>query len=82
MNPGQQNMRRNAAQEFMNSLDQLGSTLNPSEQEIAPVDQTSDRQDNDPQADTNATDIDAEVLALEEAAADIERYIQAQQSQL
>jgi hypothetical protein len=76
MNPSQQDRRRSAAEEFMNSLDQLSLTLKTPEETAveAAVDQSSDRQtDIDRQAD-----IDAEVLALEEAAADIERYIQAQ----
>ncbi len=75
MNPSQQDMRRSAAKEFMNSLDQLSLTLKtPEEAAETAVDQSSDRQA-DPDRQAN---IDAEVLALEEAAADIERYIQAQ----
>lgn len=78
MNPSQQELRRAAAKAFMESLDQLGTSLTSAEEPLEP---TSATQKTTAETEAIANSKTISVEALEEAVADIEQFIQEIQQQ-
>ncbi|HEY9639884.1 MAG TPA: hypothetical protein V6C57_05340 [Coleofasciculaceae cyanobacterium] len=70
MDQNQRDLRRAAAQSFLQSLGQLEETLQPSEAAVEP----SDHAPASPQQTASPSSLD--ITALEAAAADIEQFIQ------